>query len=236
MVSIINIKNGVKEPIHGHQIRNSNQILIFVGYVQVRDHSIPEWLFWIDAILDPMDTREILPSLKFLTWHIGPNGIGNKNIVKHPYPTGNEKLWNPHYNYPNETNTGLHHMYQLRNKISLDGCSLCLLWSCTIFPLIPSLGKNSNIFPWFLPNLEIERFRDGVRLRTSLWDLAVGWFQVELFPQGCSLRGSWNMADNQPWIMHECQVYSRLMTNKFNWNFSTEWMLKIFWLPAELVQ
>ena len=37
MESLINIDNGIKEPTHGYQNCNISQILIFGGYVKVRE-------------------------------------------------------------------------------------------------------------------------------------------------------------------------------------------------------
>ena len=37
MVSIININNSTKESTHGHQNYNTNEILMFGGYVKVRE-------------------------------------------------------------------------------------------------------------------------------------------------------------------------------------------------------
>ena len=37
MVSLINTINGIKEPTHGYQNCNTSQILIFGGYVDVRE-------------------------------------------------------------------------------------------------------------------------------------------------------------------------------------------------------
>ena len=37
MESLINIDNGIKEPTHGYQNCNTSQILIFGGYVKVRE-------------------------------------------------------------------------------------------------------------------------------------------------------------------------------------------------------
>ena len=91
MVSIINIKKDVKEPTHEYQNCYINQILISVGYVKVRESFCTWVIIWIDTTLDHIDTREIFPSMKVLTWRIDPNGNENRNIVKHPYPTGNKK-------------------------------------------------------------------------------------------------------------------------------------------------
>jgi hypothetical protein len=40
MISIIKINNGIKEPIYGYQNCNTTQILIFGGYVKVRESVI----------------------------------------------------------------------------------------------------------------------------------------------------------------------------------------------------
>ena len=61
MVSIININNGVKEPTHGYQNCNTNQILIFGGYVKVRESLYTQVIIWVNAILNYIDTRLTLP-------------------------------------------------------------------------------------------------------------------------------------------------------------------------------
>ena len=37
MVSTININNGIKGPLHGHRNYDTGQILIFGGYIKVRE-------------------------------------------------------------------------------------------------------------------------------------------------------------------------------------------------------
>ena len=61
MVSIININNGIKEPTHGYQNCNTSQILIFGGYVKVRESLYTRVIIWVNTILNHIDTREFLP-------------------------------------------------------------------------------------------------------------------------------------------------------------------------------
>ena len=61
MVVIINISNGKKEPTHGYQNCNTSQILIFGGYLKVRESLCTQVLIWVNTILTISDTRVILP-------------------------------------------------------------------------------------------------------------------------------------------------------------------------------
>ena len=61
MVSITNINNGIKEPTCGYQKYNSSQILIFDGYVKVRESLYTQVIIWVNTSLNHIDTREILP-------------------------------------------------------------------------------------------------------------------------------------------------------------------------------
>ena len=75
-VSIINTKNGIEEPTD-----DSNQILIFGRYVEVRKSLHTRHCIWVKIILNHIHTGTIL-----LAWYIDPNGIEIINTVKHPYP------------------------------------------------------------------------------------------------------------------------------------------------------
>ena len=100
MVSIMNIDNGFKEPTRGYQNYNTSQILIFGGYVKVRE-SLYTWV-----IFEPLWTivlGRFCLRITILAWYMDPNGIENKNIVKYPYPSGIKKMWKPQYRYPNGT-------------------------------------------------------------------------------------------------------------------------------------
>ena len=61
MVSLININSGIKEPTHGYQICNTTQILIFGGYVKVRESLYARVIAWVNAILNHIDTRVDIP-------------------------------------------------------------------------------------------------------------------------------------------------------------------------------
>ena len=45
MVSVINLISGIKEPTHGYQNWNSSGILIFGGYVKVRETLYTQFFF-----------------------------------------------------------------------------------------------------------------------------------------------------------------------------------------------
>ena len=53
--------HGIKEPIHGHQNCYTNQILIFGGYVKVKESLYTRVIIWVNTILNHIDTSTILP-------------------------------------------------------------------------------------------------------------------------------------------------------------------------------
>ena len=63
-VTIINISNGIKEPIYAYQDCNISQILIFGGYVKVGESLYILVVIWVNIILNHIDTRAILPRHK----------------------------------------------------------------------------------------------------------------------------------------------------------------------------
>ena len=62
MVSMIYINNGIKEPTHGYQNCNTNQIMIFGGYLKVRESLSTRVIIWVNTILNHIDIRAILPT------------------------------------------------------------------------------------------------------------------------------------------------------------------------------
>ena len=72
MVSLMNINYGFKELICRCQNCDAMQILIFDGYLKMRE-SLYTWKFiWVNTILNHIDTST----------------IKTKNILKHSYPIG----------------------------------------------------------------------------------------------------------------------------------------------------
>jgi hypothetical protein len=61
MASRININNGIKDPIHGYQNRNTSQVLIFGGSVKMRESLCTQVSVWVNTILNHIDTRKIFP-------------------------------------------------------------------------------------------------------------------------------------------------------------------------------
>ena len=57
---MVNISNGIEELVHGYQNSNTNQILIFGGYVKVRVSLYTQVIHWVNTILKHIDTRVIL--------------------------------------------------------------------------------------------------------------------------------------------------------------------------------
>ena len=60
MVSMININNGKERPC-GYQNCDPNRILIFSGYVKVRESLCTRVIIWVKTILNHIETRAILP-------------------------------------------------------------------------------------------------------------------------------------------------------------------------------
>ena len=56
LASIININNGIEEPTHGYQHCNTSQILIFGGYVKVRERLFTRVIVWVDTTVNHIDT------------------------------------------------------------------------------------------------------------------------------------------------------------------------------------
>ena len=63
IISVMNINIDVKDPTHGYQHCNTFQILIYDGYVKVRESWYTQVIIWVNTILHHSDTRVILPRL-----------------------------------------------------------------------------------------------------------------------------------------------------------------------------
>lgn len=65
------------------QNRNTNQILLFGGYVEVRDSLCMVFIIWVQTIQNHIDTTTIVPrregSCVVYTRYIDPNDIEHKN-------------------------------------------------------------------------------------------------------------------------------------------------------------
>ena len=61
LVAIINTNNGIKEPTHKNQNGNTNEILIFSGYVKVRESLSARVIIWVITILNHINTKAVLP-------------------------------------------------------------------------------------------------------------------------------------------------------------------------------
>ena len=62
MVPMIFINNGIKESTHGYQNCNTNQIMIFGGYLKVTESLSTQVIIWVNTILNHIDIRAILPT------------------------------------------------------------------------------------------------------------------------------------------------------------------------------
>ena len=56
MVSIFNINNGIKEPTRGYQNCNISHILIFCGYVMVRESLCTRVIIWVNTMLNHIES------------------------------------------------------------------------------------------------------------------------------------------------------------------------------------
>ena len=61
LVAIISTNNGTKEPTRRYQNCNTNRIMIFSGYVKVRESLSTRVIIWVNTILNHIDTRAVLP-------------------------------------------------------------------------------------------------------------------------------------------------------------------------------
>ena len=102
MVLIINMNNGIKEPIRGYQNCNLNQILMFGEYVKMRESLYTRDIVWVNTILNHIDIRMILPSYESSCMMCTPKWYQRqKKILSNIYTHTRQKLWNLHYRYPN---------------------------------------------------------------------------------------------------------------------------------------
>lgn len=68
-----------------YQNYNTNQILIFDGYLKARKAMLTRIIIETNTIPDQFDIIAIYLIMKKIAWCIDPNGIQNKYIVKHMY-------------------------------------------------------------------------------------------------------------------------------------------------------
>ena len=87
MASITNINNGTKEPTHGYQNCNTNQISIFDEYVKVRESLYARVITWVNLILNHIDAR-----YEGSCVYINLNGVENKNTFKYSNPAFKEMI------------------------------------------------------------------------------------------------------------------------------------------------
>ena len=123
---ISNSNNAIKEPTHRYQICEIGQILIFGGYLKVRESLHTQVIICVNIVWNHIDTMAILPKIwrflhsmytqmvsililwqfylgvKVFARYVHPNGIENKSIL-HTLTLLVQKLWNPYYRYPNGT-------------------------------------------------------------------------------------------------------------------------------------
>jgi hypothetical protein len=80
--------HGIKDSTHGYQNYNTSQILMFGGYVKVKESLYTRVNIWVGTILKYIDTIvQLYLSKKVLAWCINLNYIKNKDAVKYLKPT-----------------------------------------------------------------------------------------------------------------------------------------------------
>ena len=64
---------------------NTSQILVFGGYLKVRESLYTQVIIWVKTILNHIYTWAIKLGMRVLAWYIGPNGLKSKYTIKCPY-------------------------------------------------------------------------------------------------------------------------------------------------------
>ena len=64
MVLIMKITHGINKRTHGHQNCITNRMLIFCGYVKVREYLYTQVIIQVNTILSHIDTRGVLHRYK----------------------------------------------------------------------------------------------------------------------------------------------------------------------------
>ena len=94
MLPIINIIYDIKKPTHGYQNWNASQILIFGGYVKVREFLYTWIIIWVHTILKHIDTRVISPRYESYCMVYKPEWYQNQRFCQFPMPYWYQKVWN----------------------------------------------------------------------------------------------------------------------------------------------
>ena len=96
--------NGVKEHTRGHQGCNTNQILVLGGNLTTRESLYARVSIGVGITLNHIGTRVILSRYEGSCMLYRPEWYPKKKKTFHiPISCGYQKLWNPHYRYPNGT-------------------------------------------------------------------------------------------------------------------------------------
>ena len=85
-ISKINVNNGTKESTHGYQNCNTTEILIFGGYVKVRESLCTRVSIWVNTILSHIDTRAILLRYKDFLMVYWPEWYWKQKYHQIPIP------------------------------------------------------------------------------------------------------------------------------------------------------
>ena len=65
---ITDINNVIKEPTEEYQNWNTTKMLVYGGYVKVRESLYTRVIFWVNTILNHINTRAVLPDMKVFAW------------------------------------------------------------------------------------------------------------------------------------------------------------------------
>ena len=91
-MSIININNDILELTCGYQNCYTSQILIFCGYLKVREYLYTRVTIWVNAISNHIDTKAFLPRCQGSYMVYRPKWYWKQTMQSnHPYPTGIKK-------------------------------------------------------------------------------------------------------------------------------------------------
>jgi hypothetical protein len=104
-VSIININSGIKEPTYGYlQNCNTNQLMVFGGYVKARESLFTRVMNWVTTILNHIDTWMVLPRCEGVCMVHRPKVYRKQKYRQYRYPYGVwKKIKIQHWSIPTQS-------------------------------------------------------------------------------------------------------------------------------------
>lgn len=143
--SIINFNNGIQESSHGYQNCKTCQIVIFGGFVTMREYYHTRVLIRVNTILNHIDTSVILESSCMV---YRPKRHQKRKYHQICMPIPIQKGWTPHYKYPNalydQSNTVQH--WSVRSWTNIHSQWLQTIghhWCLQIINTMPCKGWNN---------------------------------------------------------------------------------------------